>query len=544
MTEIRLSGAVMAHPRRREAAEELAGLDPAGALRVVLDPEPDGPPTALRTAKLAWSSVPEDATHFLVLQDDVQLADGFFGHARKAAQRLPDEAIAFYANWNSRNGAAVRMAAAAGADWATAVNEYAPCVAMMLPAAIARGYALFADAHQDGWPCDVLMFRYLQSVGMRIRIAVPNTVEHSGLPSVAGNDAHGLRRSSCFSGAAPSHVGGEIAEHEVIPFHKHVTSECVVRGDGYWEYLGTERLLRRSGISPQECRAEFERGDDRSEGAWQTWLTAFAMGLSSVDAVRSEAVDLALASIGPGGLCDQLTAAEIEAITASHNEVAIKGFATGRAWADRPRRPRAGSGLALAITGPGGLLTEHLSGLLAELGHEIVGGEDASASTRLVHLGDETDPGEVFCAIVDTGVREHVLRFATPIGPHTQANSLVAHWIQLAWTRKPLPVDPDRVHQFTDVRDMASAIDAVLTGGPVSPVYDIATATLTGSELAKVVCASVRAVPTETVTSPSETPVMKLGLAAAELGWTATIPADEAVRAFGKWLAYDREWIR
>ncbi|WP_181770459.1 NAD-dependent epimerase/dehydratase family protein [Amycolatopsis pittospori] len=544
MTEIRLSGAVMAHPRRREAAEGLARLDPAGELRVVLDPEPDGPPTALRTAKLAWSSVPEGATHFLVLQDDVQLADGFFEHARKAAERLPEEAIAFYANWNSRNGAAVRMAAAAGADWATAVNEYAPCVAMMLPAEIARGYAPFSDAHQDGWPCDVLMFRYLQSVGVKIRIAVPNTVEHSGLPSVAGNDAHGLRRSSCFSGVAPSDVGTEIAEHEVIPFHKHVTSECAVRGDGYWDYLGTERLLRRSGISPQECRTEFERGEELSEGAWQTWLTAFAMGLSSVDAVENESLDLALASIGPGGLCDQLTATEIEAITASHNEVAVKGFAAGRDRAGRPRRTRAGSGVQVAITGPGGPLAEHLSGLLAELGHEIVGQEGASASTRLIHLGDETDPGEVFCAIVDTGAREHVLRFATPIGPHTRTDSLVARWVQLAWTRKALPVDPDRVHQFTDVRDMASAVDAVLCGGPVSPVYDIATATLTGNELAKVVCASVRAVPTETVTSSSETPVMKLGLAAAELGWTATIPADESVRNFGKWLAYDVEWVR
>ncbi|MFI6304564.1 hypothetical protein ACIBCH_22045 [Amycolatopsis thailandensis] len=544
MTEIRLSGAVMAHPRRREAAEELARLDPAGALRVVLDPEPDGPPTALRTARLAWSSVPGDATHFLVLQDDVELADGFFEHARKAAERLPDDAVAFYANWNSRNGAAVRMAAAAGASWATAVNEYAPCVAMMLPAAVARGYAAYSDAHTDGWPCDVIMFRYLKSIGVPIRIAVPNTVQHSGLPSVAGNDAHGLRRSSCFSAVAPSSVDGVIAEPEVIPFHKHVTSECAVRGDGYWDYLGTERLLRRSGISPQECRTGFERGEDLSEGAWQTWLTAFAMGLSSVDAVESEALALALASVGPGGLCDQLTASEIETITASHNEVAVKAFAAGRARAARPRRSRAGSGLQVAIIGPGGTLAEYLAGLLAEFGHEIVGGESPSASTRIVHLGDETDPGDVFCAIVDTGAREHVLRFATPIGPHAPADSLVAHWIRLAWTRKTLPVDPDRVHQFTDVRDMASAIDAVLTGVPVSPVYDIATATLTGNELAKVVCAAVRAVPTEAVTEPSETPVLKPGPAAAELGWTATIPADEAVRTFGKWLAYDTEWDR
>ncbi len=543
MTEIRFSGAVMAHPSRAEAAEALARLDPGGAMRVVLDPEPDGPPTAWRTTKRAWSSVPDDATHFLVLQDDVQLADGFFEHARKAAERLPHDAIAFYANWNSRNGAAVRMAAAAGADWATAVNEYAPCLALMLPAEIARGYAGYAVRNGDEWPCDVLMFRYLKALEVPIRLAVPNTVEHSGLPSVAGNDAHGLRRSACFSGVAPATAGGKIAEHEVIPFHKHVTSECAVRGDGHWEYLGTERLLRRSGISPQECRTDFERGPDLSETAWQTWLTAFTMGLSTVEH-SSAALDQALATIGPGGVCDRFLASEIEAITRSHHDVAVRGFAAGRDRARLPRRPRRGTGLSVAITGPGGTLTEYLTELLAELGHDIVDSARVPESARLVHLGDVTDPGDVFCAIVDVGPREHVLRFATPIGPHTPPDSLVAHWIELAWTRRALPVDPDRVHQFTDVRDVASAIDAVLTGAPVAPVYDIATATLTGSELAKVVCASVRSVPTENVTSPSDTPVLKLGLAAAELGWTATIPADEAVRAFGKWLAYDTDRVR
>ncbi|GHH17758.1 hypothetical protein GCM10017790_35050 [Amycolatopsis oliviviridis] len=543
MTVIRVCGAVMAHPRRRAEAEALARLDPAGATKVVLDPDPDGPPTAARTTKLAWSSVPEDATHFLVLQDDVELADGFFEHARKAAERLPDDAIAFYANWNSRNGAAVRMAAASGADWATAVNEYAPCLALMLPAEIARGYAGYAVRDGDGWPCDVLMFRYLKALEVPIRIAVPNTVEHSGLPSVAGNDAHGLRRSACFSGVAPATAGGVIAEHEVIPFHKHLTSECAVRGDGYWDYPGTERLLRRSGISPQECRAAFERASDRSEAAWQTWLTAFTMGLSTVEH-SSAVLDQALATIGPGGLCDQLLASEIEAITPSHHDVAVHAFAAGRDRAGRPRRPRRASGIEVAITGPGGALAEHLASLLAEHGHDVVDSARASGETRLVHLGDPSDPGDVYCAIVDTGPREHVLRFATPIGPHTPVDSEVARLIELAWTRRALPVDPDRVHQFTDVRDMASAIDAVLTGGPVAPVYDIATATLTGNELAKVVCASVRSVPTEHVTSTTETPVLKLGLAAAELGWTATIPADEAVRAFGKWLAYDTDRVR
>ncbi|AJC53647.1 hypothetical protein GZL_01043 [Streptomyces sp. 769] len=57
---------VMHHPRR---AGVLPGLLEACApfpVRVAEDPEPDGPPSPLRTAKRAWAAVGETTHHVVI----------------------------------------------------------------------------------------------------------------------------------------------------------------------------------------------------------------------------------------------------------------------------------------------------------------------------------------------------------------------------------------------------------------------------------------------------------------------------------------------
>ncbi|CAG7602235.1 Nucleoside-diphosphate-sugar epimerase [Actinacidiphila bryophytorum] len=442
----RLSGAVMAHPRRRREAEVLAGLDATGRLRVVLDPEPEGPPTALRTAAAAWAAVEPGATHHLVLQDDVQLADGFFEHAAEAARVAPDDAVAFYTNWNSRNGAAVRAAALTGASWAEALDEYAPCVALMLPAQVAAGYGGFAAGDGAGWPYDVLMYRHLRASGTRLRIAVPNTVEHSGLPSIAGNAAHGLRRAAVFAAAAPGAGTADCAALTVVPFLKHGTAQCAVRtgsGSGLgsnsgsgsgsgWEYLETERYLRRAGWSLRAVRADFEAagaaGALPPRAAWNTWLTAFALGTALRAHGGGDAPhgDAALRTLGPGGVCDDLSPAQIESAADALHALSKAGVEAGRSAGSRLRRTGVTATVTAApvtaVTGAGGDFARGIGLLLGDLGHAVhflpgpVSAADLRGCDRVAYLADGLAAGgtqppgvdEVLRAAAEAGVRRLV----------------------------------------------------------------------------------------------------------------------------------------
>ena len=46
---------------------------------------------------------------------------------------MPHAALALFAFWNSRNGAAVRLGALAGARWVPGAGEYTPVAALLLP---------------------------------------------------------------------------------------------------------------------------------------------------------------------------------------------------------------------------------------------------------------------------------------------------------------------------------------------------------------------------------------------------------------------------
>ena len=136
--EVRLSAVVMTHPRRRAAAEALRDLHPDLDLGIVVDPDPDGPPDALRTARLAWSAVRDDATHHLVVQDDMRLIDGFAAHAARAAAAMPGQVLCFFTEWGSRTSHALRLATLEGASWVPVIDPYVPTTALLLPAEVAQ----------------------------------------------------------------------------------------------------------------------------------------------------------------------------------------------------------------------------------------------------------------------------------------------------------------------------------------------------------------------------------------------------------------------
>lgn len=232
---------VMCHPSRISQARALAGECAELRPRVVVDPDPHGFPSPLRTAKLAWASRDPDATHHLVLQDDVVLAGDFVAHLRKAVARRPDHGIALYVNRNSlHNSYLFRRAAARGARWSPVSRfEYTPTLGFLLPAGHAAGLAEYLSTIPDEFRDDddaVTVFCREQNIP--VVSVVPSLLDHGDLPSVAGNHEHGVRRAVAFAG----HVGidaahwDEDAAEEVseetgeIPFVLEIyDSRCLIR---------------------------------------------------------------------------------------------------------------------------------------------------------------------------------------------------------------------------------------------------------------------------------------------------------------------------
>ncbi|TXS71655.1 hypothetical protein EAO76_20875, partial [Streptomyces sp. sk2.1] len=177
----------MTHPVRLAQAQDLAARLRLDGL--ALDPDPQGPPSALRTALVAWSAAAPGASHHLVVQDDVDAPAELLEIVARAATRFPDEALVFYTNWHARNGAAARLAALAGAGWVRAVpDEFTPSLGVCLPvdtAAAFRAYARDSAERHD----DELLSVFFRGRGRMSLLAVPNIVEHIGTSSINGHAA-------------------------------------------------------------------------------------------------------------------------------------------------------------------------------------------------------------------------------------------------------------------------------------------------------------------------------------------------------------------
>ncbi|MEU4117792.1 hypothetical protein AB0F71_25270 [Kitasatospora sp. NPDC028055] len=348
-TRHRMSGSVMTHPKRLEAAERIAADAPPGALSVVVDPDPTGRPSVLRTALAAWSAIEEGASHHLVVQDDMILSDSFFERARLAVEAMPDAALALFALWDSRNGAAVRFGALSGARWVGAVGEYFPCVAIILPRAVAAGYVEYASRHLFAWPDDILMDRYLRAADVPRFVAAPNLAEHDDQGSISGNAFRGPRRSVCFLPSdQPGHEGRQLADLEVVPYFKYGIARCDVRlpgpGRPRWLHLESEQYLAGRGVAVDQLRSRLPRFDRAIDSriAWGSWLTAYTTGLlhhglptlaEPDPAVLTECLD----TLGAGGIAQNGTAAEIAALREGLAELTRHGLLAARE--DGPRGP-------------------------------------------------------------------------------------------------------------------------------------------------------------------------------------------------------------
>lgn len=542
MTRQRLSAVVMTHPRRRAAAEKLALSSPPGLVRVVMDPDPTGTPSVLRTALAAWSAIEDGATHQLVIQDDMTLSESFFDRVRSAIEELPDAALALFALWDSRNGAAVRWGAMGGARWVGAVNEYFPCVAIVLPRPVAEGFVAYGRSRLGGWPDDILMHRYLRATGVPRYVAVPNLAEHQDHGSLSGNAFRGPRRSVCFLPEdRPGSEGRTLAPPTVLPFFKHGVAQCAVRVPGPGPerrlHLDTEQFLRGAGLPASLLRppgAQEAGADVRG-----TWLTALAMGFEAARTGLAppsgdcEAYLESVATIGTGGISDTHTEEHLAERRAPLARLAHRALDAGREAAapQRGPRPRRRDGLVWrAAANP---LGEHLARRLADLREsrdaviDLTGLESARPAVT-VRPHDDPVP--------------YTLTVGEVYGPGCSRRTPIGRMVWDALRSRPVTVQgsPDAEVLPLHVSDLADAIAAIvrtrpanhhLTAAPEKPC--------TAAELAQAVHETVRPVPVRTAAGEDAGWHAPASDAERPPGWAPATGLSRGLHTFAQWLAYE-----
>ncbi|WP_438484016.1 hypothetical protein [Streptomyces sp. S186] len=600
MTRYRLSGAVMTHPRRRAAAERLARAAPPGALRVVMDPDPAGRPSVLRTALCAWEAIEDGATHQLVVQDDMILSDTFFARARTAIAEMPDAALALFALWDSRNGAAVRFGAMTGARWVGAVNEYFPCVAIILPREVAAGFAAFGRRHLDSWPDDILMNRYLRAHGIPAYVSVPSLAEHEDHGSISGNAFRGPRRSVCFLPQdVPRSEGTRLTGLRVLPFFKQGVAQCAVRVDdpraghdprlphgpgsrpGRWLHLDCEQYLEGAGVRIGRHQPAIVRMAEATtpEAARGAWLTAFTMGfVQQTDGLRCDpptdgpgrdhspatapdpaVLAEALATIGPGGISYAQSERRIAEQRDALARIARAGLEAGReaATPTRPsRRPRTAptpnhppAPRPVDILGADTPLAEHLVRGLADAGHQVtpLTRRPTTRPTRAVlDLTPLTQPPLTSPTLITlqltTEPTPFTLQLGDLYGPGCPHDSRIGRLVWDALRSYPLTLDdPAEILRPLHTRDLVAALSALLRTPPAEPVSGLAEAPVTATDLAEAIRTAVRPVPL--APSPPGNASRRTPQTAAwpppPPGWKPVTDLHYGLHTHAQWLAYE-----
>ncbi|MDM7887706.1 hypothetical protein QUG98_04485 [Curtobacterium sp. RHCJP20] len=198
MTSPSISISIMAHPRRASEAEALAVKMRHLPTRIVYDPDPDGPASTIRAARLAWAPWRRDATHHLVLQDDVFPHQFFEEQVLRATDAQPDALLSFFSEWGSFTSHALRVAAIAGRSWVTQPDTYLGTQAVLMPAAAAKQFASDLRDVSEDVPDDHAIHEFAYRHGLRHYVSNPNLVEHDVGQSLVGNGVQGARRATVF----------------------------------------------------------------------------------------------------------------------------------------------------------------------------------------------------------------------------------------------------------------------------------------------------------------------------------------------------------
>jgi hypothetical protein len=295
---------IMAHPGRRARAlalrDRLRALDPV----VVWDDQPDGPPSARRTAARAWGGPARGATHRVVLQDDVEVPRDFAVRLGRLLAADPDRPVGLFAAWTSPTGQAVRLAAYLGLAWAPVLGSALSATGVAMPEALAVEYADHLAGSTEERD-SLSLYDFLTARGTVPVVAVPNLVEHDRpyLPSIWPEKmVHGPRRSACFVEAEfveAEFVGPGVEESgegwrgldrvRAVPYLSPDTLRSRTWLDGGAEAVPSWRYAKRLGVGTPHLLALFDSGGTSARRLplsgqvaaafqYEAWLTGFLTG--------------------------------------------------------------------------------------------------------------------------------------------------------------------------------------------------------------------------------------------------------------------------
>ena len=206
---VRLSIAIQNHPKRALMGAALA--QKVGGT-VVTDPAPDEKVSPWRTYRRALELTPRDATHRLILQDDMIVCHDFTRIATRALEHRPDSIVMFCVcgepnEWTrpilnacSRDETWVRLRP----------DRYIPVLATCWPVRLVRPLLTYVDG-QNRWPKDFvaddeIAGDFARSLREMRRACVPSLADHPVTqPSIIrkGEPQRGLNRARvavCYIG--------------------------------------------------------------------------------------------------------------------------------------------------------------------------------------------------------------------------------------------------------------------------------------------------------------------------------------------------------
>ncbi|MBB5159536.1 hypothetical protein [Saccharopolyspora phatthalungensis] len=527
----------------------------------------------MRTALAAWRSIEPEATHHLVVQDDMILSDGLVERARRAASAMPDAALSFFSIWDSRNGGAVRLGALAGARWVAAASEYTPSAVLLLPRSVAAGFVEFAERRTDTWPDDILMRQYLREAGVASYVSVPNAAEHADLPSISGNRFRGPRKSVCWPDEdATSDEDALLTGMSVIPFYKLGKAQCSVRMSDTqpprWHDIPTERYLASVGLPRTRLEREFTPSG-RCDAAieWQVWLTGLAMGVvrhidPGVSLVNPhgvcpdpKVVAEAIRTIGPGGLCHNTPAGKLAQVSEILAEVAERGIRAGAGHAaDIQARTTLSGGpmLRIGVAGNELALVDFLVRGLRDHGWNATPfhTKDHECDVILdVGAVASVPPGEVPQAQGSIRLiwnprdqrrsRSQLLHVGEVYGPGCSPRSRIGRMVFAAVLGRAIHVDehPDTCLRPIHVEDLVKALHEVLRTRPVGEHVRLPhPAAHTIAEIAECIRNTVRPVPIEFGCQANARPTAE---SHSGIGEGNFVELGFGLHTFAQWLAYE-----